>query len=219
MTFNAIGPQPLEFDDVAISDAEGRRINAVSLRVEPGEILTIMGPSGSGKSSLLAFATGTLEPGLNATGRVLLGGRDITSRPPRERRIGIMFQEDVLFPHLSVGANLAFGLGPGIGGRARRRALVEEALAQADLAGFHDRDPATLSGGQRSRVALMRTLLADPLALALDEPFSKLDVALRAQIRGFVFSHVRERGLPALLVTHDPEDARSAGGPVVEIGS
>lgn len=218
MTLNAIGPQPLEFDDVAISDAEGRRINAVSLRVEPGEILTIMGPSGSGKSSLLAFATGTLEPGLNATGRVLLGGRDITSRPPRERRIGIMFQEDVLFPHLSVGANLAFGLGPGIGGRARRRALVEEALAQADLAGFHDRDPATLSGGQRSRVALMRTLLADPLALALDEPFSKLDVALRAQIRGFVFSHVRERGLPALLVTHDPEDARSAGGPVVEIG-
>lgn len=218
MTLNAIGPQPLEFDDVAISDAEGRRINAVSLRVEPGEILTIMGPSGSGKSSLLAFATGTLEPGLNATGRVLLGGRDITSRPPRERRIGIMFQEDVPFPHLSVGANLAFGLGPGIGGRARRRALVEEALAQADLAGFHDRDPATLSGGQRSRVALMRTLLADPLALALDEPFSKLDVALRAQIRGFVFSHVRERGLPALLVTHDPEDARSAGGPVVEIG-
>jgi len=94
---------------------------------------------------------------------------------------------------------------------------VEEALAQAGLAGFYERDPATLSGGQRARAALMRTLLASPRALLLDEPFSKLDRPLRKEIRDFVFSHARAIGLPTLLVTHDHEDADAAGGPVVTL--
>ena len=171
---------------------------------------TIMGPSGSGKSSLLAFLCGMLPPAFTAEGRVLVDGEDLAPLPAERRRIGILFQDDLLFPHLSVGDNLAFGLSPTVRGRSERTARIAQALAEADLAGFADRDPATLSGGQRARAALMRTLLSDPRLLLLDEPFSKLDAALRARFRAFVFDHARRRGLPVLLVTHDPADAESA---------
>lgn len=183
--------------------------------VAPGEVLTIMGPSGSGKSTALAAMMGTLPTVFRATGQILLAGRDITTLPPHKRSVGLLFQDDVLFPHLSVGDNLAFGLPPTVKGRAARRAMVEDALDRADLSGFAARDPATLSGGQRARVALMRTLLARPCALLLDEPFSKLDASLRVQIRSFVLSRIRTQGLPAVLVTHDAEDARAAGGRVI----
>jgi putative thiamine transport system ATP-binding protein len=184
--------------------------------VAPGEVLTIMGPSGSGKSTALAAIIGTLEPGFALSGRLLLDGHDVTNLPTRARRIGLLFQDDVLFPHLSVGGNLAFALPPALRGREARCAAVEVALAKADLAGFADRDPATLSGGQRARVALMRTLLAEPKALLLDEPFSRLDAELRSRIRAFVLDLVRAEGLPAILVTHDPDDARAAAGPVID---
>ncbi|QCP85180.1 ATP-binding cassette domain-containing protein [Cereibacter sphaeroides] len=187
---------------------------ALDLAVAPGEVVTIMGPSGSGKSTALAAIIGRLGPGFRASGRILLDGRDVTDLPTRARRIGILFQDDVLFPHLSVGGNLGFGLPSSVRGPARRD-RIEEALAQADLAGFADRDPATLSGGQRARVALMRTLLAEPAALLLDEPFGRLDVDLRAQIRSFVLDRARREGLPVLLVSHDPEDAAAAGGRIV----
>ena len=128
-----------------------------------------------------------------------------------------MFQDAVLFPHLSLGDNLAFGLARHVRGRAARRAAVAAALTRAGLCGLHDRDPATLSGGQRARAALMRTLLAEPRALLLDEPFSKLDAALRDDLRAFTFDHIRSRAIPALMVTHDPADAQAAGGPVIEL--
>ncbi len=178
-----------------------------------------MGPSGAGKSTLLAAILGVADPVFTVSGRILLDGADLCPLPPEARSVGMLFQDDVLFPHLSVGANLAFGLTPEVRGRAARRARVEAALAEAELAGFAERDPATLSGGQRVRAALMRTLLSEPHALLLDEPFSRLDAALRARIRGFVFAQVRARGLPALMVTHDAADAEAAGGPVVEIGA
>jgi putative thiamine transport system ATP-binding protein len=198
---------------------KGRKLLSLTAAVPPGGILTIMGPSGSGKSTLLAFATGTLGREFQADGRVLLGNRDLTEQPPHERRIGILFQDDILFPHLSVGGNLAFGLTPAVRGRRARSAAVEAAIAEAGLEGYASRDPATLSGGQRARIALMRTLLSDPRALALDEPFSRLDANRRAQIRQFTFDHARSRRLPTLLVTHDVEDAEAAGGPVIEIGN
>lgn len=190
---------------------------SVSHDIAPGAVLTIMGPSGVGKSTLLAFVTGTLAADFTATGRVELDGHDITNAPAHQRRVGILFQDDLLFPHLSVGANLAFGLKAG-GTTAERAAKVTEALAEVGLEGFEDRDPATLSGGQKARVALMRMLLSEPCALLLDEPFSRLDAALRAQVRDMVFDRARARGLPVLMVTHDAEDAQAAGGVIVTLG-
>lgn len=203
--------------EVTIAVRGAALVSALDLHVAPGAVVTVMGPSGSGKSSLLAHIGGFLDPAFDASGEILLDGEPLASLPPQARRIGILFQDDLLFPHLSVGGNLAFGLSAAVRGRAARLARIDEALEQAGLSGFRDRDPATLSGGQRARVALMRTLLAEPKALLLDEPFGKLDRPLRKDFREFVFEHARKRGLPTLLVTHDVEDAEAAGGRVVSL--
>lgn len=196
----------------------GRALLApLDLEVGGGEIVTLMGPSGSGKSSILAFVCGTLDPIFETTGKIFINGHDVTAMPPERRRAGILFQDDLLFPHLSVGENLAFGLPQRIKTRRERERRIDQALREADLEGFARRDPATLSGGQRARVALMRTLLSEPRALLLDEPFSKLDVHLRERVRRFVFDHARAEGLPTLLVTHDPEDAAATGERVIEV--
>lgn len=187
-------------------------VQNLSLEVAPGEVLTLMGPSGSGKSTLLGWMVGDASPSVRARGELWLGARRIDTLPTEQRRVGILFQDDLLFAHLSVGQNLAFALPASVGGKAQRRARVEDALARVGLGGFHDRDPATLSGGQRARASLMRALLAEPLALLLDEPFAKLDMALRAQFRALVFQHVAERGIPTLLVTHDPADVPHSDG-------
>jgi len=183
----------------------------------PGDVVAVMGPSGSGKSTLLAYVGGTIDPAFDAHGRVYAGDVDITRLPPDRRRIGVLFQDDLLFPHLSVGGNVAFGLPAEVrGGRTRRR-RVEDALDGAGLAGFHDRDTSTLSGGQRARVTLLRTLLSEPCALLLDEPFGKLDVALREDFRRFVLDHAAARRLPVLMVTHDLTDALASGGRILTL--
>ena len=205
------GGAGLVLDAVAVELPDRPLISGLDLAVRPGEIVTLMGASGSGKSSLLAYLCGTLGGGLRASGRVLLDGREITRLAPERRAVGILFQDDLLFPHMSVGENLAFAVPRGLPGLERTR-RVAAALEEADLAGFERRDPATLSGGQRARAALMRTLLAEPRALLLDEPFSRLDGPMRARIRRFVFDHARAAGLPTLLVTHDEEDAVAAAG-------
>lgn len=192
----------------------GHRLMSINTHVAPGEVVTLMGPSGVGKSTLLSAVIGTLSPEFTLSGQIHLNGRDLTGLPPDERCVGILFQDALLFPHLSVGANLAFGLAQG-GTRAERRAKIDAALAEVGLGGFADRDPATLSGGQRARVALMRMLLSEPHALLLDEPFSGLDAELRGQVRQLVFDHAKARALPVLLVTHDAEDADAAGGKVI----
>ncbi|MDB4110936.1 ATP-binding cassette domain-containing protein [Yoonia sp.] len=205
----------LSLQDVTITKG-GAPLLSVSHDIASGEVLTVMGPSGVGKSTLLAFVTGTLAADFTATGRVLLDGHDITDAARHQRRVGILFQDDLLFPHLSVGANLAFGLLAG-GTAAARQDKVEEALREVGLEGFADRDPATLSGGQKARIALMRMLLSEPCALLLDEPFSRLDATLRAQVREMVFDRAKARGLPVLMVTHDADDARAAGGVIIEL--
>lgn len=182
------------------------------LDVPPGHILTLMGPSGSGKSALLAGIAGTLDllsgGQLRFEGQVWLDGQDLSHTPAARRGIGQLFQDDLLFAHMTVAENLLFAVPPGPG--PQRLAAVEQALAEAGLAGLGARDPATLSGGQRARAALMRALLARPRALLMDEPFSRLDAALRSQFRHFVFSHLRQHQIPALLVTHDAADIAEA---------
>jgi putative thiamine transport system ATP-binding protein len=207
----------LALRDVTIR-LDGEPLLALDADIAPGGVLTVMGPSGAGKSTLLAFVGGFLRPDFRASGRVILNGRDVTLLPAERRGIGLLFQDALLFPHLSVAGNLLIGLTPIVRGRAARRQAVEAALAEVGLEGFADRDPATLSGGQAARVALMRTLLAKPEALILDEPFSRLDVSLRNQVRELVFSEARKYGLPVLLVTHDPADSEAAGGRVITIG-
>jgi putative thiamine transport system ATP-binding protein len=187
----------------------------LSFVVEPDRPTTIMGPSGCGKSSLLNWLTGTLPAAFAATGTSLLGGQPLDRLPPERRRLGILFQDDLLFPHLTVGENLAFALPAAVRGRTARSRLVGAALEQGGLGGLADRDPATLSGGQRARAALLRTLLSEPRALLLDEPFNRLDMKLRAGFRATVFEVARTNGLPVLLVSHDPDDASAAGGPVI----
>ena len=194
-------------------------IDSLSLSVPPAEVVTVRGPSGCGKSSLLAYLCGTLPDVFAASGTVWCAGIDLTQMAPEGRRLGILFQDDLLFPHMSVGQNLAFGLSPRVRGRTRRREIIARALDDTGLAGFSGRDPATLSGGQRARVALLRVLLSEPRALLLDEPFSKLDPETRQRFREFVFDRVRTRGLPTLMVTHDLEDAAAAGGRVIELST
>ena len=203
----------LRLENVRLSLA-GQVLLSVDTKVSPGEVVTIMGPSGSGKSTLLAFAAGFLEPAFSAEGRIILDGADVTRLPPERRHIGLLFQDPMLFPHLSVAGNLLFGVPPGV---PDRRARAAAALEQAGLEGFGTRDPATLSGGQKARVALMRLLLSEPSAVLLDEPFSKLDAALKGDVRAYVFDRLRERKLPGLLVTHDEADAAAAGGPIIRI--
>ena len=204
----------LQLIDLAIALGT-RPLVRLTRAVAPGQVLTIMGPSGSGKSALLAAITGTLSPAFTMQGTIHLNGQDITGLPTSQRHVGILFQDDLLFPHLSVAANLAFGLAQAHKGRSHRQSLIEAALTAVDLPGYGNRDPATLSGGERARVALMRCLLAEPQALLLDEPFSRLDADLRHTIRHLVFAHARARALPVILVTHDLADATAANGPIL----
>lgn len=206
MTDAGIGS--LELRQVTIWRAGAPLFAPLDRVVRPGRPLTIMGPSGAGKSSLLGWLTGMLPEGLSGTGDVLLDGRSILAEPPNRRRLGILFQDDLLFPHMSVGENLGFALPPTIP-RRDRTAQIAAALEQVELAGFMDRDPATLSGGQRARVALMRILLSAPKAILLDEPFSKLDLSLRDRFRALVFASTSH--LPVILVSHDPADAPPHG--------
>jgi len=189
-------------------------IDDLDLALHCGTVTVLMGPSGSGKSSVLGWLTGTLAPGFQARGQLTLDGRSLLTVPTERRRIGLMLQSDFLFPHMTVEENLLFGLRGGT--RRARRERVTANLADAGLDGLGPRDPATLSGGQRARVSLLRTLLSDPAVLLLDEPFSRLDAARREQIRAFTWQ--RASTLPVLLVTHDVADI-PAGARVIEIGA
>ncbi len=211
------GAAALQLEGVCIALGGRGLFEPISAVVAAGECLTVMGPSGSGKSTLLAFLSGTLDPVFSAEGSVRLGGTDMAALAPESRRLGMLFQDDLLFPHLSVGGNLAFALPASVRPASARRERIARALANAGLAGFADRDPATLSGGQRARVALLRTLSAEPLALLLDEPFGRLDAQLREDFRRFVFDHSRASGLPTVLVSHDEADAAAAGGAVIRL--
>jgi putative thiamine transport system ATP-binding protein len=206
----------LTLQDIHIA-LQGRELVALDTEIGPGEILTVMGPSGSGKSSLFAFLAGFLDPAFQATGKVLVDGFDVTNKPAHQRHLGLLFQDPLLFPHMDVAGNLMFALPQHIKSKVERNQRIAAALTEIGLDGFGLRDPSTLSGGQQARVALMRTLLSEPKALLLDEPFSKLDTDLRSQMRKLVFDTAKRLSLPMVLVTHDEADAQSAGGTVIRL--
>jgi putative thiamine transport system ATP-binding protein len=208
----------LELENIYIALGERMLVPPLTLGIGPGEVATVMGPSGCGKSTLLSLLCGTIDPIFRHGGRARLNGDSLLELPPERRRVGILFQDDLLFPHMTVGENLAFGLPASVRGGAERRKRVEAALAEAGLPDAANRHPATLSGGQRARIAVLRTLLSEPRALLLDEPFGRLDAMLRQNFRRFVFAHARQRNLPTLLVTHDQLDAAAAGGRVIYLG-
>ncbi len=179
-------------------------VDAVTLAVEPGELLLLVGPSGCGKSTLLRLAAGLEEL---QEGRVLIDGAVVAnpgrSTPPEDRGVGLVFQDYALFPHLTIFDNVAFGLHQG--NERRQRALAAlESVGMADQAGGY---PHELSGGQQQRVALARALAPRPRIMLLDEPFSGLDARLRDRVRDETLHILKDSGTTALMVTHDPEEA------------
>ena len=199
----------LSLDQVSISLNGNALVASFSLNLAAGEIVTLMGPSGSGKSTILQAIAGAIARPFTNSGKVLVRGQNVSQMPAAQRRIGRLFQDDLLFPHLTVGENLLFGMARGP--REVRLAKMRLALDEIELPGTESRSPSTLSGGQRQRVSLMRSLLAEPHAMLLDEPFNKLDENLRGAMRELTFAKLRATATPALLVTHDKSDAPPHG--------
>ena len=196
----------LVFEDIHHQYGPEQVLRGVSFAARPGEITCLLGPSGGGKSTLLRLAAG-LEA--VQAGTVCLDGNRLSAPgrglPPEQRPVGLVFQDHVLFPHLTVSANVAFGLRGR--DRRKRRQIVGEGLAAVGLSALADRYPHTLSGGEQQRVALARALAPAPRVMLLDEPFANVDVTLRRRLREDTRRALRQAGGIALVVTHDPEEA------------
>jgi putative spermidine/putrescine transport system ATP-binding protein len=199
-------------------------LDAVDLRIEPGEVLALLGPSGCGKTTLLRTVAGFVRQG---AGQVLIDGGTIDDLPPERRRVGIVFQNYALFPHMTVAGNVAYGLQAMGETRERIAARVEELLELVQLGQLKDRRPAQLSGGQQQRVALARALAIEPRILLLDEPFAALDRSLRLDMQIEIKRLQRRLGLTTILVTHDQDEAMSVadriavmrGGRIEQLGT
>jgi putative spermidine/putrescine transport system ATP-binding protein len=185
---------------------EVRAVDGVSLTIEPGEFFTLLGPSGSGKTTCLRMIGGFTLP---TAGRVLIGGEDVTLRPPYARPVNTVFQDYALFPHMNIRDNVAYGLMVRKIDKDERRQRAQELLALVQLEGVGDRRPAQLSGGQRQRVALARALINEPQVLLLDEPLGALDLKLREQMQTELKALQRTLGITFLFITHDQHEALS----------
>ncbi|MDO4613155.1 MAG: ABC transporter ATP-binding protein [Actinomycetaceae bacterium] len=192
----------LSIDNLSVAYADNLVVDRVDLTCPPGTVTAIVGPSGSGKSSLLRACAGLITP---RTGRILIDGVDATRMPPHRRGIGMMFQSGALFSHMNVEANIGYGL-RGIS-RAQRRERVRQLLDLVGLSGCERRDVATLSGGQAQRVALARAIAPGGRALLLDEPLSALDRHLRGHLALEIRDIIVRRDIAGLYVTHDHDEA------------
>jgi iron(III) transport system ATP-binding protein len=197
---------PISLQHITKSYGPVRALDDVCLDVQAGELFFLLGPSGCGKTTLLRTIAGFCTPD---GGRVLLGDRDVTALAPRRRQTGMVFQNYALWPHMTVEANVAFGLTVRHVPRRERRQRVAAALELVRMAAYARRRPHQLSGGQQQRVALARALVVRPQCLLLDEPLSNLDAKLRLEMRGEIRRVCREAGLTALYVTHDQKEALS----------
>ncbi|MBB4105248.1 ABC transporter ATP-binding protein [Allorhizobium borbori] len=203
-------PPALALENIGRRFGDTAALSGVSLALDAGEVVCLVGRSGCGKSSLLRLIAGVDQPD---EGRILLNGAEVAGPgrfvEPEERNVGFMFQDYALFPHLTVEANIGFGLKalP----RADARARVAEVIERVGIGALAGRFPHTLSGGEQQRVALARALAPRPVVLLMDEPFSNLDRGLREALRVETLAHLRALGTTAIMVTHDPEEALSAG--------
>ncbi|MDV7350615.1 ABC transporter ATP-binding protein [Halorubrum distributum] len=195
----------VELDGVTKRYGETAAVDDVSLRVREGEFFTLVGPSGCGKTTTLRLIAGFEEP---TEGTVRFGGKSMAGVPPEDRDVGVVFQSYALFPHMTVGENVAYGLNfadPPEG--TTRDERVAELLELVDLPDAADRDPESLSGGQQQRIAMARALAPGPDVLLLDEPMSALDARLRERLRAQVKEIQSELGITTIYVTHDQEEA------------
>ena len=188
-----------------ISPVEKILIENLNIKIENGEILCVFGESGVGKSSLINVISGVHEENFSFEGEIRLNGKNLNNTPTEKRKIGLLLQDGTLFPHLTVEQNLFFGMKKSLK-RSEKNNLIIEYLDKANMSGFQDRYPNSLSGGQKARVACLRAILSEPDALLLDEPFSSLDPSQRDSFRQFVIKHVKKANIPCLLVTHDEGD-------------
>ena len=187
------------------SPTEKTLIKNLSVKIENSEILCVFGESGVGKSSLINVISGVNEENLNIEGEIKLNGIKLNNIPTEKRKIGLLLQDGTLFPHLTVEQNLLFGMNKSLN-KKEKKSLILNYLDKANMSGFQDRYPNTLSGGQKARIACLRAILSEPNALLLDEPFSSLDPSQRNSFREFVVKQVKRANIPCLLVTHDEGD-------------
>lgn len=200
--------------DVTVSFDGETVLDGVDLDVRAGEIAALLGPSGSGKSTLLRVIAGIVRPD---HGRVLIDDVDVTDVPTHRRSVGVVFQDEQLFPHLDVGDNVAFGLRMAGMSRPDRRRRADELLANVGLPGFGPRSLDGLSGGEAKRVALVRSLAPEPRVLLLDEPLTGLDLDLRMRLAGEIAGLIRDAGTTSLWVTHDAGEAAVVADHVVRL--
>ena len=187
------------------SPTEKTLLKNLSIKIENSEILCVFGESGVGKSSLINVISGVNEENLKIEGEIKLNGIKLNNIPIEKRKIGLLLQDGTLFPHLTVEQNLLFGMNKSLN-KKEKSSLILNYLDKANMSGFQDRYPNTLSGGQKARVACLRAILSEPNALLLDEPFSSLDPSQRSSFREFVVKQVKRANIPCLLVTHDEGD-------------
>jgi len=219
-----VQPTAVEMEGVEVYLGETKVLHALSFRVEAGEIVSLLGPSGCGKTTLLRVIAGLLPP---AAGEIRFDGRSVVRIPAERRGAVLVFQKPLLYPYLTVGQNIGFGLRMRQRPAEEIRQRVAEALAWVQLEGYQDRHPETLSGGQEQRVSLARALVTRPRVLLLDEPFSALDESLRGEMRLLLRTLHRALGMTTLFVTHDQQEAAMVGhrigllldGQLAQIGS
>jgi len=204
----------LDVRDISVRFGDRRVLSSLSLRVDTGEVLAVLGPSGAGKSTLLRVIAGLLAPD---GGEVWLDGRDLTQVPSHHRSVGLMFQDEQLFPHLDVAANIGFGLRMQRRPKSEIAARVDELLGMVGLEGFGARRVGSLSGGEATRVALARSLAPRPSVLLLDEPLTGLDRELHDRLVVEVGALLRVTGTTAVLVTHDHTEADAMADRTVQL--